>query len=244
MSNHRRRRLDRDAAGRQLPGVPAGPDAADGRHAGGDALAGLLASAAGPARPHELAGEHAARAAFRAAGLAGPRASSTVRSGLTRLLTVKMAAIVTGTVASGVALAATVGVLPNPLDSDVRETNITTQRGARSAPTGSRLDVLDTTPSPALVGLCQYYLAAPPGDHGRTLESPAFDELVNTAGGKDKVDAYCARLLATSSVTNPTDHPSVAADPDDKLHRTGPPNHESGAPTAHPSGEPSPRPRR
>lgn len=75
MSTNRSRRIDRDAAEHLLAG------AVDGTQDGPGALSGLLAAAAAPATPRELAGEEAAVTAFReAARLAVTRQSSTAPS--------------------------------------------------------------------------------------------------------------------------------------------------------------------
>ncbi|HEX2356040.1 MAG TPA: hypothetical protein VHI50_06230, partial [Micromonosporaceae bacterium] len=119
--------MERLLSRRHMGPVAGGPPAdarLDRRHSG---LEALLAAAAAPGRPHELAGEQAALAAFRAAGLTGPlrrgappeapaRAGATAR----RLVVVQAVAAVTVAV-GGVALAAGAGVapglVPRPLDA-------------------------------------------------------------------------------------------------------------------------------
>jgi hypothetical protein len=78
------------------------------------------------------------------------------------------------------------------------------------------------SPSPSLVGLCHAVNAGNKDDHGKALENPAFTALITTAGGKEKVDAFCAALLASASAA-PKEHPSHPADnPGD--HGTGKPS--------------------
>jgi hypothetical protein len=192
-------------------------------------VADRLAMASAPAFPGELAGEDAAAAAFRAAQAPLPgRRSMTTSALVAKLLTLKAAVIAVAAVsAGGVALAASTGVLPNPLAP------------GHSTPTPAHTKGSDATPSPSLVGLCTPYLAGAGADHGKALESPAFSALVVAARGRDKVDAYCGGL----GVTAPGSGRGQASD-----HRTGAPASHPGAtdhPTAHPAstrhptGEPS-----
>ena len=90
------------------------------------------------------------------------------------------------------------------------------------------------SPSPSMVGLCHAVDAGNKDDHGKALENPAFTALVTAAGGKDKVDLFCATLLASASEA-PKEHPSHPTD--SASHRTGPPaDHGTGKPStqAHP----------
>jgi hypothetical protein len=66
------------------------------------------------------------------------------------------------------------------------------------------------SPSPSLVGLCHAVNAGNKDDQGKALENPAFRALVTAAGGKAKVDAFCATLLASASAA-PKEHPSHPA---------------------------------
>jgi hypothetical protein len=79
-------------------------------------LEAYLAAAAASARPHEVAGEQATLAAFRAAGLRCPAptgATSRLRAAAGRIAVVPTAAVVALT-AGGVALAAVTGAVPSP----------------------------------------------------------------------------------------------------------------------------------
>lgn len=119
--------LATDAVAWPTPGQPAGtsvdpltgpPTGAPGNLPAGPAsgpLAELLAAAAAPATPDELAGETDVMAAFarsrRAASRLGRRST---RSRLAKLLTSNIAiAVLAGSTAGGVAAAA-IGLLPNP----------------------------------------------------------------------------------------------------------------------------------
>jgi hypothetical protein len=242
MNAHERRQLTAEVAEQLLNGHPDVP-----RHA--RRLADRLALASAAAFPGELAGEDAAAAAFTAVVGADlvpqpgrrPMSKSAV---VAKLLTLKVAAIALAAVsAGGVALAASTGVLPNPLAPS---------NPGHSTPGPSRGSGSDATPSPSMIGLCTAYLAGAGADHGKALESPAFSALITAAGGKDNVDAFCAALGVTAPgsgrgagspsgqpTTQPgaTDHPTAepTAHPDSTDHPTGPPSHPTGTPTSHPS---------
>lgn len=244
MSAHRFRRVDRRTAEQLLRGAP---DPEHG--AGTDALSTLLAAASAPARADELAGEQAALAAFRAARLADapqPRRPSMLKVTLAKLVTVKIAATAAAVlVAGGVAVAAATGSLPtqggdnqpaSPADpSTIDETTSSTASDGTPGKSGKNdnngqnngekpdgeKNKSDNagTPSPSLVGLCHAYAAGSKADHGKALENPAFTFLITTAGGKDKVAAYCSDLLAKE----PKQHPE----------------HPTGKPTANPGNGPA-----
>jgi hypothetical protein len=254
MSTHRRH-LDRRATEQMLNGVPV---------AGGNPLNDLLVAAAAPARDGELAGEHAAVTAFRAARLETalqPRRPSMLKTLLAKLLTAKIAAAAAAlaVAAGGVATAAATGYLPTPLggNSTVAPTHSSTPTtSGRPSPagTGERDDhgaappPGSPSPSPSLTGLCNAYTAGAGSEHGKALDSPAFGTLITAAGGKDKVDAYCATLLADrrgQASATVTATPPAGADgghgnqghggngsatnhPDPNT------NHPTGSPTTHP----------
>ncbi|HEX6497502.1 MAG TPA: hypothetical protein VF054_00545 [Micromonosporaceae bacterium] len=236
MSTTRPSRIDRDTAERLLEGVPAVRDP------GGVPLANLLAAAAAPGRPDELAGEQAALAAFRAAQLAHtpePRRPSVLKTALAKMLTVKAAAAAAAVVAvgGGVAVAAETGALPNPLTAVQGQPSASPDVDKSKAADGT--EHAKGTPSPSLVGLCHAYLAgAGSAEHSHALENPAFTVLITTAGGKDKVDAYCTNLLASAHPepshkpgTHPSGQPSVRPT---GTHSTTE-SHPTGEPSAHPS---------
>jgi hypothetical protein len=226
MSKRRRGPFDRDTAEQLLGGLPTS------RPAGGsDALADLLAAAAAPARNHELAREHEARGAFRAARLSPvtqPRRRPMIRTSLARVLTLKIAAVAAAALAAGgVALAAGTGHLPSHLGG--------ANPAAHASPSGtgkpSSTDHPSATamPSAALYGLCRAYTANVGTDPGKALESRAFTALIAAAGGKDNVSSFCAAVLSAGPGHKPSSHP------------TGKPSsHQAGKPSSsHPTGEPS-----
>lgn len=183
------RDLSQDAAERLLGGDLTPPPQ------GAETLAALLAAAAAPARPDELAGEAAAMAAFRA------HAPTVRRWSLRSALTIKVAAVVAATVAAGgVALASGTGLLPNPFQPSPGTSQSPTgpsspdDRSPGTAVTPS----IDghTNPTAALRGLCHSYQAKSSAERGKALQTPAFEALTHAAGAPEHVDGYCAQLLA------------------------------------------------
>lgn len=234
MSIHRTRRISARAAENLLNGA-----SVDARHS---RLAAVLRAAAGSTRPGELAGRQQARSEFRRAHLhpaPSPRRQSMIKTAVLKLLTVKAAAVtalVLGT--GGVALAASTGALPNPLNSHPAPAASATGSHAGDRPSASAHPGNDASPSPSLVGLCHAYTAGAGSKHGKALDSPAFQALVTAAGGKADVDGFCTKLLASASAhpeLTTTDHPT--GQPTD--HPTGQPTDH---PTDHPTSRPSPRP--
>jgi hypothetical protein len=231
MNAYERRPLTAETAEQLLDGHP---DA--WRHARG--LAERLAAASTAALPVELAGEDDAAAAYIAASAADlarltGRKSMMNSAVVAKLLTLKTAAIaVTAVSAGGVALAASAGVLPNPLapQNPGHSTDAPDRTGGPNA-------------SPSLVGLCTAYLAGAGADHGKALENPAFTALITAAGGKDRVETFCGGLGVTAPGSGrgngPTEHPSgEASHPSPTKHPTGEPGHPTGTPT-HPTGPPA-----
>jgi hypothetical protein len=206
-------------------------------------LGDLLTAVAAPARPEELVGGSAAMAAFRSAcsrRAADRPGRSTIKGQLTRLFTVKVAALAVAAATGGIALAATSGALPNPLKD---EPAVTVSNGPRTGrPSGVSPHTTRTgpgvLPSPALFGLCGAYEAG--ADHRRSLADPAFTALVTAAGGVDKVDDYCKALLAAPS---PGADPRTASSAAGTQHPTAPPTEPpNGPPTQHPTGPPASHP--
>ena len=224
------RHLTRGTAEHLLDGGPGGPEA----------LARLLTAAASPARPGELASEDACLAGYRsvrAGAVLAPRSGGRLRTAVSRLLTLKVgvAALAT-TVGVGTALAAASSILPPeppprggvPVVSapavPVPATSRTSKAPGRPQPVAPAAPTPTATPpAPSLDGQCRAYTAGNKADHGKALDNPAFARLVAAAGGKDKVDAYCAGLLG------PDGKPG-------KDHRPGNGGgvHATAKPTAHP----------
>jgi hypothetical protein len=187
-------------------------------------VAGVLASAAAPARAEEFAGEPAVMVAYRLAHLADspvPRRESMIKLALAKLLTVKAAAaaaVAAATLAGGVALATT-GNLPGPI-GNLGVAGLGTAAAPTELPTPTDAAGADATPSPSLAGLCTAYLAGAGDNPGRALENPAFRVLVTEAGGEEEVDGFCTELV-----------PSVA-EQESPASPKGPPG---GLPTVAPS---------
>ncbi|MEU6202118.1 hypothetical protein ABZ814_00810 [Micromonospora musae] len=195
------RLADRAEADRLLDAARAGePAEADGPP---DPLAELLAAAAAPVRAHELEGEQAALAAFRAA-----RATpTTLRAPRRRRLTAGALAWVAGllvTATAGVAFAAVTleqpPAPPVPV-SPAPATGRPESRPAESTSTDARPDVAPSPdPERSSVGaeqdeqairLCAAYLAKMPAQREKALTTPRFRPLVAAAGGVGQVEAYC-----------------------------------------------------
>jgi hypothetical protein len=168
-----------------------------------------------------------------------------INTAVTKLLTVKAAAVVFAvTAAGGVAAAAATGTLPTALTgSDGKASaGISVAASHRSdkasadpseSEKGKGPEGAKGSPSPSLVGLCHAVSAGNKDEHGKALESPAFMALITAAGGKEKVDAFCAAILASASA-DPKDHSSHPADSQS--------DRRSGAPTDHSTGKPSSTP--
>jgi hypothetical protein len=224
MSTHDRRPFDND-----LTEVLLG---AAGSSSAARRLTERLAVTVVPALTTELVGEQRAVAVFRAAVALTPpthvRRPSMIKTTLAKLLTLKAAAILAGVSAGGVALAATTGVLPNPLTQDPP---------APAHATASPGNPGQGNPSPSLQGLCTAYLAGAGSDHGKALESPAFQALITAAGDAQSVDSFCATLAVSPSNSASTDHPTGAP----TTHPTGPENtHAPAQPTPHATNVPTP----
>ncbi|MCO1595036.1 hypothetical protein M8C17_07645 [Micromonospora sp. RHAY321] len=229
MNPYRRdRRADRAETERLLDASRAQSDATSTQdHAStpADPVARLLAQAAGPTRPGELAGEEAALAAFRAAR-ADPAPTTARRPHRRRVTTGAVAWIgaLAATATAGAAFAAvnldrapeptpSAPSSPSSTPSDVGATpsDDRTTPPDRSTPPAPRTP--STTPSvtaapPAEVppagqlrGLCHAWLAKNPEQREKALDTPAFEELVTAAGGAAEVEAYCQRLVPEATPT-------------------------------------------
>jgi len=215
-------RLRRGAAEQLLDGAT---------EAGPAPLAAMLAAAAAPAHPGELAGRRATAEAYRAhlAAVALPGRRSMLKTALAKALTVKAAAIAAVAVGGGVALAATTGVLPNPLNGS------SGQPSASHSPKADHSPGAKGSPSPNLEGLCKAYAAKPEGERGKALESPAFQALLTAAGGQDKVTEYCTALLPSTKPSTPGAKPSTPPGGKPSTVPTVKPTDHPTGPTATPS---------
>jgi hypothetical protein len=248
------RKIDRAAAERLLRGEPADPRHPD------DLLAVLLATVAAPAHLGEPAGEEAAVAAFRAARAAvsfraaghSAGAAATTRqrrweSAWTRRWTrhpVRLAVVaLTAATAGGVALTAgTVPWSPNPdgrrpatSPAGSPQTGVVpgASRGQDGSPAG--------TPRPSYVGLCRAYNAGVGSAPGKALDNPAFSSLIRSAGGRDKVAAYCAALLAAEArgAKKPNKNANKKQNGSSGAPGHSGRSHESGRASEHPSVQPT-----
>jgi hypothetical protein len=201
-------------------------------------LARLLAAATAPAAPEELAGERQALATLAAVMRSHPPTLSPRRTAVPRkVFTMKaaVAALVAVLSVGGVAAAAS-GRLPGQA-SPVANTAVATtgadaaahrlgkaavaNPGGRAQTESSDRQGRASAVGPdataaARAGLCQAWQAGQGGDHGRRMDSVAFQALVDAAGGADKVAAYCEDVAAGSAGANgqgEASPPGVSAPP-------------------------------
>ncbi len=177
-------RLDRDTAERLVAGYGTGP------------VAVVLRAAAAPAHAEELAGEHAAVAAFRQAAAVAPAPHRSVfRRSVAKALTIKAVLVVAVAGSTGVVLAASEGALPVPWSNSPADVPGTTTP-APNAPANRSGDDRKppAAPDPAVVGLCEAYTSGA----DKNLDNPAFRALVEAAGGKGEVAGYC-EIVETST---------------------------------------------
>jgi len=232
-------------------------------------LARLLAAATAPAAPQELAGERLAMASFAAAMRSHPPTLSPRRTAVPRkVLTMKAAAaaLVAALSLGGVAAAAS-GLLPDQASPVADQAPATTGADAAthglgqaaaanlggSANAGSAAGqdrasaVGPDVTGAARAGLCRAWQAGQGADHGRRMDSVAFQALVEAAGGADQVAAYCQDVTPGSSAgaqgQGQASPPSVSAPPTsvsppssgpptdpDPPASTGPGGHGQGGP--------------
>lgn len=216
MSIHRSPRVDRDAAEQLVAGKGVGP------------VASVLRAAAAPAHRDELAGEDAAVAAFRTAATAVPAREPVFRKAVAKALTVKVAIVLAIAGSTGVVLAASEGALPVPWSNSPADPPATTTTPPAPSSPGARTSdgrQPPANPDPAIVGLCEAYLA----HEDRNLDNPAFRALVEAAGGKGEVAGYCE--LVESAKPRPSAEPG-------KPSTTGRPG-EPGKPGSRPATPPA-----
>ncbi|MGC4856282.1 hypothetical protein ACLQ24_23605 [Micromonospora sp. DT4] len=215
-------------------------DAVTNPDASADPLAGLLAAAAGPVRPGELAGEEAALAAFRAAR-ADPAPAVARRPRRLRLTTGAVAWIgaLAATATAGVAFAAAglekAPEPPPPLATTSAPPSATGPAAtASTAPSGSTPSgrpsasvppSVGTPPDGQLHGLCRALRTKKPDQREKALRTPPFEGLVAAAGGVAAVEEYCQRLVSESkpSPSSPSPAPPAPARPDEPSPAATPP---------------------
>jgi hypothetical protein len=225
-------------------------------------LARLLVATSAPAAPEELAGERQALATFAAVMRSHPPTLSPRRTAVPRkVFTMKAAAaaLVAALSLGGVAAAAT-GLLPDQASPVANQAAATTAADAAAHDLGKATvanmggtakagstdgqgresAVGPDATAAAHAGLCRAWEAGQGGDHGRRMDSVAFQALVDAAGGADKVAAYCRDVAAGSAgahgqgqasppSSGPTADPGPPADAGPPAS-TGPGGHGQGGP--------------
>jgi hypothetical protein len=216
--------IDADRAERMLNGEPVGPDG----------LVRLLAALRPEAYRAEtpVAGEERALATFRLGYRPEPVRHR--RPAWARLVTVKLVVIALGVLAGGVAVAAGVGVLPDPFRPGAASrgpTTVTPPDGSSTtagSPSPSASATASASARPDVPGLCRAFLSE--GDLGKATHNPRFADLVQLAGGPENVHSYCTAVLASPDPGNGHGHQ--------------PSGHPTHTPQPHPTGKPtSPGPR-
>jgi hypothetical protein len=202
---------------------------------GHDGLARLLAAAAAPAGPEELAGEQLAMAIFAAEMRSHPPILSPRRTAVARkAFTMKAAAAALVAVLSlgGIAAAAT-GLLPGQASPVAEQAAATTaadaaaqglgkaaaanvggtaQAGAADGQGREEAVGPDATAA-ARAGLCQAWQSGQGNDQGRRMDAAAFQALVDAAGGADSIAGYCQDVTAGHQGQGQASPPSVSAPP-------------------------------
>jgi hypothetical protein len=184
-------------------------------------LARLLAAAAAPAAPQELASQQRVMAEFAAVMRACPPTLSPRRTPVpSKVFTIKAAAAALVAVLSigGIAAAAT-GLLPGQASPVADQATATTAADAAAhglgqaaaanlagtaqagstAGQGRAAAVGPDATGAARAGLCRAWQAGQGTDHGRQMDAVAFQALADAAGGADQVAAYCQDVTAGAS---------------------------------------------
>lgn len=181
-------------------------------------LSDLLDAAAASPRESEPPGERAALAAFREtqrASVPQPRQRSARTPLLRRHLSMKLAVAVAAVFALGGTAAAVTGVLPAGLGGSPPTPSATASPSGRPVPPRTQPTDSNRNPGPAVQRLCHLYTANPGSTQGPSLSDPEFGPLVQAAGGRDNVAAYCAHLPGgsqpdpKSSTRNDTTRPKA-----------------------------------
>ena len=201
------------------------------------AVAEVFAALRAPADQREVAGWGQALVAYREVAARPEAASGSRWRRIAASLGTKLAAVagvaVVAVLGGGVAAAYT-GNLPTTLQKVAHDTIAAPGvRVNRAAPTpgGPVHPVHPVGPSAtgsAAYGLCQAYQHAK--EHGNASQrAVAFRNLVNAAGGADRVEAYCAKIQHPGPA-----NPSASA-PGRRVGQSGSPGHA----THHPQGKPT-----
>jgi hypothetical protein len=171
----------------------------------------VLAAAAAPPSPDELAGERQAVAAFSAVARSIPhRAAPRRQTVLTRFVSFKLAAaaVIAALSVAGVAGAAT-GTLPDaaqrvahrmlgaagvPSPDDHAGGAPSDNSSAKSDHSANGPDATGA----AKQGLCRAWASGQGGEHGKKEDATAFKALADAAGGADRIAEYCADVTSTT----------------------------------------------
>jgi hypothetical protein len=198
-------------------------------------LARLLAAATAPAAPDELAGQQRALAEFTAVMRSTPPTLSPRRTAVPRkVFTIKAAAAALVAVLSvgGIAAAAT-GHLPGQASPVADQAAATTAADAAAQGLGkaaaanvggtAQAEATDAqgresavgpdATGAARAGLCQAWQSGQGDDHGRRMDSVAFQALATAAGGADNIAGYCKDVTAGDHGQGKASPPSVSAPP-------------------------------
>ncbi|WP_203932080.1 hypothetical protein [Virgisporangium ochraceum] len=212
-------------------GGPGGSAGAGGAHAG---LVELLAVAAAPPRPAELAGEEAAVAAFRRgfdARPARPAAVGPAGARPRRRVAVVALSVVVALV-GGTAYAAGTSRLPDPVQQRLHEalSGIGVPPPSPDAPPPSAASPATSSDRAHLTLLCRAWQSTRTTPGAPHIGPDDQRTLAAAAGGPNRIADYCATLAPTPSAT-----PSATAAPG----RPGNPgNPDPGAPPATKPGTP------
>jgi len=199
-------------------------------------LARLLAAATAPAAPDELAGQQRALGEFTAVMRSTPPTLSPRRTAVPRkVFTIKAAAAALVAVLSvgGIAAAAT-GHLPgqaSPVADQAAATTAAADAAAQGLGKAAAANMDGTAPADATeaqgrespvgpdataaarAGLCQAWQSGQGDDHGRRMDSVAFQALATAAGGADNIAGYCKDVTAGDHGQGKASPPSVSAPP-------------------------------
>src|SRR5262249_50801637 len=202
--NHRPRRIGAREAEQLLTGTSTSPDRRD--------LVRLLAAAAGPARPQELADERTAVAAFvrasrRPPRVRPPRAGPPPPRALPRAVAIKVAVGAALLFLGGAALAAETGTLPDGVQQRVHDflsgLGVPAPAGSdrsgadedRTRPTPSATGRPPTTHEPAIVAQCRAFVLSHRKPHPSSVDPAVLRALIAAAGSEANIAAYCAEVL-------------------------------------------------
>lgn len=216
-------------------------------------LAPMLAALTAPAAAHELEGIAPALAALRTAQVTSIPSTTPRRrpSMFSTLAGAKLGATIAG-IAVGLGGAATV-VYASANGAGTPDTHATvavtpTQAASGSAsasthatgtPTPSGTAVGPDATGPAAHGLCTAWKAV--AGNGKAVDSVAFANLAEAAGGEDKIAAWCATVTAPGgSADHATGKPSTAPTGKPESVPTGKPESTpTGKPESVPTGRPT-----